>query len=471
MRRQKGSITVFAVLSILLIMGFLLTLLEGCRMKEMHRVAALHTQVAVEAAFANYSIALWDTYHLLGCRQDEVNTLIWQCSPDKDDEYVFGTNLLLTELEEVEIESYTLMTDGAGDAYIQAVSSYMKNNVMYEAAKVIFNQYESIKHLLDSNRKDGTEIKNAIDSLESLDVTVQSKGTSSNTQEATNPLEKIQRMQNTQILELVVEDASILSDAQYDISQTVSHRELNVGWNYRIEEPDWLDRVLLQQYLLTYFADYSNPKTDRGLQYELEYVLVGADNDIENLRTVVNELLLIRETANFVYLMSDADKALQAEVLATLLVGASINPIVIELVKSALLLAWAFAESILDIRALLQGKKIPLIKSKDTWTLAFENIGNIEEEFWVAKESEAGLCYKNYLGIMLLLQENQCLAYRAMDVQEIVMQMKDSKIRMDNLTTHIQVTNTYDATPRFASLKELIGWDYKISATVAYEYN
>ena len=483
--KQRGSITLFAVLSMLLVMGFLLTLLEGVRVKELHRMAGLRTQMAVEAVFANYSTVLWENYHLLGCSLEAAEELILQSADSNGAGYNMGVNFLLLELEDMEIGGCTLITDGNGAAYMHAVSSYMKRNILYETAKMIFNQYDSIKHLLDSNQKDGTEIEKALEGLEALEAaenvsnqntgsSAQSQGTAGGNQKEENPLEEVQRVQKTQLLELVVPDTATLSTSQYDMSQAVSKRTLNEGWNCSIEETEWLDRVLLQQYLLTYFADYSNPQSDRGLQYELEYLIGGADSDIENLRTVVNGLLLIRETANFVYLMSDSDKVLQVELLATILGGVTAQPELIEVVKIGLLLAWAFAESVLDVRALLQGKKIPLIKGEDTWTLALENIGTLEEEYLVAKESEMGISYKTYLGILLLLQEDKQLAYRAMDVQEISMQAKNTSMRMDNLVVRMRVTNTYSAAPVFCSFKTQKisgGWDYRISATAEYGYD
>ena len=485
-KRQQGSITVFAVLSMILVLGFLLTLLEGTRMIELKRVAQLRTDASVESAFANYNSVLWETYHLLGTELSEATEIINDCAGSGYSELEYGTNLLMLKLESVEPEGYTLMTDGNGSAYVKAVSSYMQNNILYETAKLLYNQFESIKNLLDSSDITGTEIDEAIESLEELEnqpvgnaVTVGAVATAGSVttdskEEEGGLLDGIKRLQKTQLLELVVEDTTILSEKDFDISQSVSGRELSTGKNYEIADTDWMDRILLQQYLLTYFADYTNPKSGRALSYELEYLIAGKDNDIENLRTVVNELLLIREAANFVYLLSDEDKVLQAELLATLLAGATASIAVIKVVKIALLLSWAFAESVLDVRALLQGKKIPLIKNKELWTLALENINSISKEYMVAKESELGISYKTYLGILLLFQEDSRLAYRAMDVQEVTMQAKDGAVRMDEIVIRMKVTNTYACADVFNSLETINGkkgWDYQISVTSEYGYD
>lgn len=55
--------------------------------------------------------------------------------------------------------------------------------------------------------------------------------------------------------------------------------------------------------------------------------------------------------------------------LGAIIGGITLTPEVIEGVEKGILAAWAFCESVLDLRALLDGDKIPLIKGSDTsWT-------------------------------------------------------------------------------------------------------
>ena len=52
--------------------------------------------------------------------------------------------------EEISLNAYTLLTDGGGTVFVKSVSSYMQENLIYESAKELYNQYEAIKHTLDS---------------------------------------------------------------------------------------------------------------------------------------------------------------------------------------------------------------------------------------------------------------------------------------------------------------------------------
>jgi hypothetical protein len=104
-------------------------------------------------------------------------------------------------------------------------------------------------------------------------------------------------------------------------------------------------------------------------------------------------------------LLSDDVKVQQARSLVMTIGAASLNPALLEVLHIAILTIWALAESILDVRALLKGKKVPFIKNEEMWTLALENITAIEQDFITAKESAGGYGYKDYVGILLLFED------------------------------------------------------------------
>ena len=460
---NKGGITLFTILSLVLVMSCLLTLLEGARVYELHRMAFIRSQGALESAFAKYNTCLWENYHLLGNSIDGAKNIIENSAKAGGNTAVLGTNLLRLNPQSVEIEEYTLLTDGEGKAYINAVSGYMKKNILYETAKAIFNQYEAIKNLVEKNAPGGTEISDALDSLKELE-----KETRGGTDE--NPLEYIERIQKTQLLELVIEDTKVLSTLEYDLSESVSQRELKTGKNSSYEEIQWLDQVFLQQYFMTYLSDFIHPAKDRGLSYELEYLLGGKNNDIENLREVVNQLFLIREAANIAYLFSDVEKMELAHSLALALAGATANVAVIKVVQLGIIVAWAFGESVLDIRALLQGKKIPLIKNRESWTLGLENLDQFSESYMCAQEVDNGISYKTYLGVLLLFQKENVLAQRGMDIQEVTLQKSPGAVLLDRLMVKGRVKIVYEYKPVFYDITEKLGNFCEIIIVADYGY-
>ena len=73
------------------------------------------------------------------------------------------------------------------------------------------------------------------------------------------------------------------------------------------------------------------------------------------------------------------------------------------IVSLALQAAWAFGDSLLDVRQLLTGGKVPLVKTGDTWMVSLHQLAKITE---LLKNSRAveqkGMTYQEYLGILLI---------------------------------------------------------------------
>lgn len=477
--KNRGSITIFSMISLLLITAALFALLEGTRLQEIRRFSKLQTENALESVFANYNLTLWESYHLLSADANAMEEILQESANGRTGEG--GLNLLSFQVKNCEIEEYTLLTDGQGTVFIKSVSTYMKENLLYETAKEIYNQYESIKNLLNTSEVDWSNVDEALKEIESVEESTApvSVGTSGQKEEVVQTdvkalLEAVKKWKENGILELVIEDTSKLSTAKCDFSNDLFTRQLKTGRGYVQEEVDWLDRILLQQYLLTYMSNYRDTQSGRALSYEAEYLLGGKSSDKENLQTVTAKLLAIREAANFLYLVSDPIKSQQAATMATMLGGPSLNPAIIEVIKIGLLTAWAFAESILDVRALLEGKKIPLLKSEETWTVELENIGSLTQEFTSAKESTWGIDYETYLGILLLFEEDESLAMHAMNAQEATIRKAGNpSFEMDRCITQASARVCYSYKPVFPFLQVLDAeqrWKYEILTYFNYGY-
>ncbi len=495
-KKQKGSITVFGVLVSVLVAECILVLLEGARLEVINQSAAWQSELAMESVFANYCSALWEEYHLLGCDASETEATLMQSANARNSEDEWRNNLLEYSPKELDLISYTLITDGNGLAYQNAVADYMKDNILYESAKMIYGVYEAISDITDSDTSDLSDIDKALESLEEYEEENSSTsyetaavnrrddgdsgGTAGKEKETAatgdiSLLESIQELQKKGILEIVAENPEELSQASFDTSQTVSNRALSEGKDSRIRESEWLDRILLQQYVLSYLSSYGKEMENRALSYEIEYLIGGCESDVENLRMVAERLLLIRMSVNMLYLLSDAVKVEEANALAVVIAGVSLNPVVVQLVAAALLTAWSFGESILDIRGLMQGKRIPLLKSSDTWTLQLSQIGELADGSLTAKESKVGFSYGDYLGILILLTDDSTIAMRAMDVQEATVRKcsGNADFKMDRLMIQAEAIMTYEYKPVFRIFESLstgMDWNREITKTVNYQY-
>ena len=67
------------------------------------------------------------------------------------------------------------------------------------------------------------------------------------------------------------------------------------------------------------------------------------------------------------YLMSNEAKKAEIKLVAAAACTLIALPALTPLLESAILLAWAYAESVYDVRSLLAGGKVPLLKDDGSW--------------------------------------------------------------------------------------------------------
>ncbi len=81
----------------------------------------------------------------------------------------------------------------------------------------------------------------------------------------------------------------------------------------------------------------------------------------------------------------------QALEAATALAGFTGNPAIIQLVQAAVVGVWAFVESVLDIRLLLEGGKVPVVKNGAQWTSDLFCLGQYVSPKVRAKNGDDGM--------------------------------------------------------------------------------
>lgn len=287
-----------------------------------------------------------------------------------------------------------------------------------------------------------------------------------------NPMEYVKELKTSAILSLVLKDPTVLSDKAVQNTKFLKNRQLTEGnWN---QEADTgvLDRLWLHYYIQNYFSNYTTESEkgagEKALEYEMEYLLAGKESDKENLETVVYGLLGIREAMNFVTILKDAEKKSLALGIATAAVGfTGIVPLV-KAVQIGILLAWAFVESVLDIRALLDGKKVPFLKRTDQWSSDLKNCRGAIESASASENEGQGLSYTQYLQIMLFLMSEKTLNYRCMDLIG-----QNEGVSMDHMMQAVEGTFVYEAQPLFWNwnVVQVGGWDvFSMQKTIQMTY-
>ena len=449
------------MLTSVLTVSFLFCLLESARVKSIHHIANLQTELAVMNAFAEYNNELWADYRTLGRDVDDLEeTIIKQASTGNQEEALSFLNFSVDEVCNL---NYALLTDQNGKIWIKNISNYMQEYFLYENIQSLYSAYESIKGLLSNGEFDITKLDTALKTLEDVNAskseieqeTKPETNQQTETSKKKNPIETIKELQKKGILELVLKEPNAISNKSINLKNAVSKRSLKKGPLTLDVSTDWIDTTLFQQYLFQYFGTYLNKNENGRLAYELEYLIGNKETDIANLKAVANKILLTRQAVNMIYLLSDAEKVSKANTIAIGLVAVGVPPAVTEAVKMGIITAWAYAESILDVRALFAGKKIPLMKSKQLWTLDIDKISSLGEDFLMAKESEHGISYENYLRILLFFEKAEQLALHTMDMLEYNIQQKDTDFFIDKMAVGVSVEIKYAYSHLFSSFQFL----------------
>lgn len=280
-----------------------------------------------------------------------------------------------------------------------------------------------------------------------------------------NPAAQLDAKRGLGILRLVTEDEEKLSHKAIDSSILAGSRmeqgNVNSG-NMTVEPVDGLwDKFLFQEYLLRYLDCYVDEGEEGALDYQIEYLIAGKDYDTDNLKSVANRLCALREAANVIYLMSDGEKALVIEAAALLICGVfSILPGLLTVVKALLLLGWAYAESVYDVKTLLSGGRVPLIKDKASWHYDLESaLGGGDD---AASESWNGLEYRDYLRIFMMLTGLDTLTERALDLVE-------ADIRLTPGNAHFRLDACYTKVEAFMRIDSSFGYQFEILRERVYE--
>ena len=261
-----------------------------------------------------------------------------------------------------------------------------------------------------------------------------------------NPIESVKNLKNKPLLALLVSNQEELSNRSITPETLPSHRALQKGSFAQEMQNGTGDRLFFIAYLFEHFSNVTDGERQAPLLYEQEYLLGGQARDQENLEAVCKKIMNIRTVSNYTYLLTDSAKQAEAEAMALTLCSLISLPAVTEVVKHAILFAWSYGESIVDMRALLKGKKVPLVKSSDSWQLQLSNLAALGTENEIANEKDtgSGLAYEDYLKGLFLLETKETLSMRCLDLIE-----SNLHIKTDQCMTKVEIqsdsfTTTYE---------------------------
>lgn len=225
------------------------------------------------------------------------------------------------------------------------------------------------------------------------------------------------------------------------------------------------DALLMNEYLMMKFNSYTDyiekeSSSDDCLDYTLEYILEGRDSDKENLEQVMLKLSGIRTGINLAYLITDQEKKAQAYALASGALGFTGNMAIIKAGQYLVLSVWAYGEAITDLQKLYSGKKVELVKTKDTWNLSLEKL--LAMDFNNDRdESDSGIDYEGYIRMLLVMESPEHKNYRTMGAMELKMiSMGHGDFRMKDYIVSAQARAFFKCTGRSKLYKQYMKCSY-----------
>ena len=491
---KKAYLTVYLSLSLGVILSLILALTEAARVNAIRMQIECVADTACNSVLAEYHRQLLEQYELfyVDTSYGTANAVYANTEAHLKSymEHNFSLqdvsvlrsyrDVLQLSAEDVSLLSAAIATDEQGIGLKRQAVLYMKDKVGLSLAEElmknvqIVTQYEQESANLQKQRQDVEEQLNEMihEKEESLPPEKRTIETDDGTEEIEvqpeitrdNPADIVNAARGLSILRLVIKDANSISYQKITPSNYVTGRQLHVGSGRQegMSYPDsFFENVVFYEYILEKCGKYTEVLDKSLLKYQTEYIICGKDSDDKNLEAIMNRLLLLREAANVLYLMSDSTKMAEIQALSTTLTLICMVPEAEPLVRYSIMFAWAYVESIRDVRVLFNGGKVPLMKTNGTWGTGLLKMTQFQGNYETGGGSE-GLSYEDYLRIFLCLTDEDKVTMRLMDIMEMDIRQTagNENFRMDACTDYFEM---------LAGVRSEYGYNFTIQRKYGYE--
>ena len=482
---RKGSMTVTMSLVLLVFLSLIVACLRSARIAAARVAFASGAEQGLYSLFGRYDRELFERYGLLffdlgnGTAEPDFGAVMElleediSCilQPNRGKILAPGNDILGVSFSGGNILGYQLATDAGGSAFRRQACEVMKKNLGVAGIRALrerLDEESSLEKKLREDREGFTEERAAEYYAEDVAAGLAEETDGETKPEIPenfeNPMEILESVKKLGYLGMAVPDLRTLSTKETEKSSLPSARELRQGMGL-IEKADagFDDKLLLQEYLLQFFPSYTDRDKGNALRYQVEYAIGKKDSDAANLKVVIRELLLSREASNFLFLMTNNSRRASADSAATIASWVMLMPEAKPLISFLIKLAWAYGESIMDVRRLLAGGRVPLWKTEASWQLNLGSVGAALLGFDTADVSldRHGLDYEEYLRLLLLPKGADELTRSLMDLVEMSIRAKEGRegFRLDNCLDSIEVELRAEVAGRELTVTRRYGYE------------
>lgn len=356
-----------------------------------------------------------------------------------------------------ELKAILDMTSESGEWYQQigtARKNAEKNLKELNTVQIPLAESFSDEEILNGNvEKMLKRAENAISECRNVEIPV-SEAAVDNKYEFSGKmlLKTVQKLITEGVFPLIVDNQSALSKRTVDLKeQPSSGKKEKTGDGGKSIFQTAVDNSKDTLTLNIYLTEYMDCYMDHG-NYDLEYILGKNNSDKENLKSVINQLVYLRQAMNLMYLLSDGGKKQQARAVAAAILAVTGNAALIQAMTMILLTAWAYAEAVSDVRSLVDGNKVDFLKKAGSWNLSLEQAADCRN--WsntTRSEGKTGMNYKEYLRILLFFHSRNVNMFRGLDIIQWNICRKDPDFRISRCVYSLSVNFSFHVNPVFVS--------------------
>lgn len=404
---MKGQVTIFLSLVLLTLLSILCSIFEFSRQRVLAFYLDCGVSATTESCLAGYQRDLWESYGVFSMYDDgrieafmEENLNVYGSG---------GQNWYPFRVTNVGFFPTTGLCDNHGEAFRQMAAAYMKAGLgdgktpfSEDGKNLIFKGAELVKQAEEAFGSFTVKIEKP---PEKEEMTEEDREIQEKQGVLTSVLDKMRNLKNSAVSTLVFPGVEF---SDREIEPVRDEKAQENGGKLKL-----IDGILFKEYLREKFPTLL---TD-AKGYDLEYILGSHTSDKENLCEIAEKLLLIREGVNLWYLANSELRQTELDVAAVLLAAFTGQPELVGAVKYFLMLCWAFAEAVCDVKALVNGGKVPLQKNNRNWHTDLESLLFGDGEL-TASGSDTGMSYEDYLNVLLVAADEEKTALRALEVMQ-----------------------------------------------------
>lgn len=461
--KYSAYLTVYLSLIFGIVLSLLFVFVEGAAIGAVRAQAELVADLGLDSVFAEYNRELLEQYELffvdssyggtnggIGMVEKHLSDYMeYNLNPEKDLHFLGGTTLLKLTNPYLETAEVSCASDDSCMVWKAQAVHYMKAVYGGDLVARVQEQMDVVK----SNGLDEQDVAGALKAKkQEFEDTLLEKGIVEYGAESEDgySYQKVSGMFDQivgeGILSLVMPEHASVSGAVMEGGPYFSARRKSgninrgIGLHEGVDRPDGIvDELIYGAYLMKMCGNYRTPKNEGLLKYQTEYILCGFQSDAENLRGCVERLFALRAAANLMAIYADTAKKAEVELISAVICTLLTVPELTDLLTAIILGVWAFAESVIDVRQLLDGGRVALIKSSGDWSTSLSGLlkGNLSG----SSNHASGLSYQEYLSIFLGLMNKDTKAARSLDIVEMDLRQTDGNehFRIDRCIDYLKV--------------------------------